>query len=73
MDKTNVLSCLVFYAVTNNPAAPGVYVVRWQSATGRVYTVQAATNLVVGFTNLAIHISAPRRSMSTQTMPRTRI
>ncbi|MEI7881116.1 MAG: hypothetical protein WCI95_09605, partial [bacterium] len=26
------------------------FIVRWQSATGRVYTVQAATNLGTGFT-----------------------
>ncbi|MEI6211880.1 MAG: Ig-like domain-containing protein [bacterium] len=52
---TNAASCLVLYALTNNPAAPGEYVVRWQSATGRLYTVQAATNLVVGFTNLVTH------------------
>ena len=32
--------------------------VRWQSATGRLYTVQAATNLVVGFTNLVTHCPA---------------
>jgi hypothetical protein len=50
---TNAASCLVLYALTYNP--PGEYVVRWQSATGRVYTVQAATNLVVGFTNLVTH------------------
>ncbi len=56
---TNAASCLVLYALTNNPAAPGEYVVRWQSATGRLYTVQAATNLlVVGFTNLATHLPA---------------
>jgi hypothetical protein len=34
-------------------------VVRWQSATGRLYTVQAATNLVAGFTvNLRTNIFA---------------
>jgi hypothetical protein len=52
---TNAASCLVLYALTNNPALPGEYVVRWQSATGRLYTVQAATNLVAGFTNLVTH------------------
>ena len=45
----------MLYALTNNPAAPGEYVVSWQSATGRLYTVQAATNLVAGFTNLVTH------------------
>ena len=43
---TNPASCLVLYGLTNNPALPGEYVVRWQSASGRLYTVQAATNLV---------------------------
>ncbi len=52
---TNASSCLVLYALTNNPAALGEYVVRWQSVSGRLYTVQAATNLVVGFTNLVTH------------------
>jgi hypothetical protein len=47
---TNAASCLVLYALTYNP--PGEYVVRWQSATGRLYTVQAATNLLTGFTAL---------------------
>jgi uncharacterized repeat protein (TIGR02543 family) len=56
---TNAASCLVLYALTNNPAAPGEYVVWWQSATGRLYTVQAASNLVVvGFTNIATHLPA---------------
>jgi hypothetical protein len=56
---TNAASCLVLYALTNNPALPGEFVVRWQSATGRLYTVQAATNLVAGFTvNLRTNIFA---------------
>jgi hypothetical protein len=58
-DPTNAASCLVLYALTNNPAAPGEYVVRWQSVSDHWYTVQAATNLlVVGFTNLATHLPA---------------
>jgi hypothetical protein len=56
---TNAASCLVLYALTINPAWPGEYVVRWQSATGRLYTVQAATNLAAGFTvNLRTNIFA---------------
>jgi hypothetical protein len=57
-DPKSAASCLVLYALTNKPAAPGTYVVRWQSATGRIYTVQAATNLVVGFTNMELHVPA---------------
>jgi hypothetical protein len=40
------------YAATNNPAADGKFVVRWQSVTGKYYTVMATTNLLVAFTNL---------------------
>jgi hypothetical protein len=58
-DPTNAASCLVIYALTNNPAAPAEFVVRWQSVSDHWYTVQAATNLVVvGFTNLATHLPA---------------
>jgi hypothetical protein len=55
---TNAASCLVLYALTNNPALPGEFVVRWQSVTDHWYTVQAATNLVAGFTNLVTHLPA---------------
>jgi hypothetical protein len=57
-DPTNASSCLVLYALTNNPAVPGVFVVRWQSATGRVYTVQVATNLLNVFGTLTNGIPA---------------
>jgi hypothetical protein len=55
-NPTNALSSLVLSAPTNNMAAAGKFVVRWQSVTGRTYTVMAATNLIVGFTNLATNI-----------------
>jgi len=32
--------------------------IRWQSATGRFYTVQAATNLAAGFTDMVLHVPA---------------
>jgi hypothetical protein len=51
-NPTNALSCLIMYAATNNPAADGKFVVRWQSVTGKYYTVMATTNLLVAFTNL---------------------
>jgi hypothetical protein len=55
---TNAASCLVLYALTNNPALPGEYVVRWQSVSDRWYTVQAATNLLTGF-NLNLRTNIP--------------
>jgi hypothetical protein len=55
---TNPASCLVLYALTNNPVVPGEYVVRWQSVSNRWYTVQAATNLLTGF-NLNLRTSIP--------------
>ncbi len=57
-DPNSASSCLTMYAGTNAPAAPGEFLVRWQSATGRLYTVQAATNLVVGFSNMVLHVPA---------------
>ena len=55
---TNAASCLVLYSFTNNPVAPGEYVVRWQSVAGKHYAVQATTNLLVGFSDLRTNILA---------------
>jgi hypothetical protein len=55
-NPTNALSSLVVYAPTNNIVAAGKFVVRWQSVSNRRYAVMAATNLIVGFTNLATNI-----------------
>ena len=57
-NPTNALSCLVMYAPTNNIAPDGAFVVYWQSVSNKVYTVQATTNLLVAFTNVAINIPA---------------
>ncbi len=57
-DPSSAASCLTLYAATNTPTAPDEFLVRWQSAAGRLYAVQAATNLLAGFTNLATHILA---------------
>ncbi|MEI6210959.1 MAG: alpha/beta hydrolase fold domain-containing protein [bacterium] len=57
-DPNRAASCLILYATTNAPTAVGEFLVRWQSATGRVYTVQAATSLVAGFTNMVLHVPA---------------
>ena len=51
-DPNSAASCLVIYALTNNPALPGEFVVSWQSVTGKTYSVLAATNLVTGFIDL---------------------
>ena len=50
---------LRFTATSSDAGVPGEFVVRWQSATGRRYTLQAATNLLVGFdSTLATGIQA---------------
>ena len=41
-------SCLGFTALGRDPATE--FVVRWQSASNKLYTLQAATNLIDGFT-----------------------
>lgn len=56
-DPTNALSALGFDQYEIDNLKSGI-MIRWQSATGRLYTVQAATNLVVGFTNMILHVSA---------------
>jgi hypothetical protein len=55
---TNAASCLVLYSLTNNPALPGKYLVRWQSVAGKHYAVQATTNLLIGFSDLQTNILA---------------
>jgi hypothetical protein len=55
-DSTSVLRITSFTAPS---ALPGQFVIRWQSITNKRYAVQAATNLVVGFTtNLFTNILA---------------
>jgi hypothetical protein len=58
-DPTNAASRLAVYEVAPNPAAPGEFLVRWQSATGRVYTVLGATNLNSGGFNLILRTNIP--------------
>lgn len=57
-NPTNPLSRLVLYQVAPNPAAAGEFLVSWQSATGRVYALQAATNLMTGFSLLTNGVPA---------------
>jgi|GEM_PF-212254 len=57
-NPTNALSCLVIYAATNNPATSGTFVLSWQSVSGKMYKVMAATNLLIGFADLATNIQA---------------
>lgn len=60
---TNPVSRLVAYDVTPNPAVPGEFLVRWQSATGRVYTVQASTNLGVNGFDMILRTNVPATPM----------
>ena len=56
---TNGLSVLIMTDVAPNPGVPGEIIVRWQSASNRWYTLQAATNLLMGFTlDLRTNITA---------------
>jgi len=57
-NPTNGLSCLILYAPDNNVSTAETFVVRWQSASNRWYTVQTTTNLSGVFSNLAIGIIA---------------
>jgi hypothetical protein len=44
--------------VAANGAVPGEFLVRWQSASNKTYTLQAATNLLTGF-NLNLRTNIP--------------
>jgi hypothetical protein len=44
--------------VAANGAVPGEFLVRWQSASNKTYTLQVATNLLTGFVNLRTNITA---------------
>ncbi len=57
-DPNSAASCLMLYSLTNNPALPGKYVVRWQSVAGKHYAVQSTTNLLIGFSDLRTNILA---------------
>ncbi len=58
-DPTNPVSRLVLYQVAPNPAAAGEFLVTWQSATGRVYTVLGATNLTGSGFDLILRTNLP--------------
>jgi hypothetical protein len=69
-DPTNPAS---FLGITQSTAtadqAGAQYVIAWQSATGRVYALEAATNLVAGFSNHVIDIPAtPMLNVHTDNM-----
>jgi PKD repeat protein len=51
-DPTDSTSLLKLTEAVTPPANPGEFIIRWQSVTGRVYTLQATTNLMTGFTAL---------------------
>ena len=62
-NPTNDTSLLVLYQVVPDPAVPGQYVVYWQSATGRMYTVEGATNLVGTNFDLILGTNIPATPM----------
>jgi hypothetical protein len=51
-DPTDSTSLLKLTEAVTPSANPGEFIIRWQSVTGRVYTLQATTNLMDGFTAL---------------------
>ena len=55
---TNLASVLTMYEPVRVAEDADKLVVSWQSATGRMYTLLAGTNLTVGLTNLASGITA---------------
>jgi hypothetical protein len=57
-NPNDITSLLEMTEAVTTPANPGELIVRWQSATGRVYTLQAATNLMTGFSLLTNGIPA---------------
>jgi hypothetical protein len=57
-DPKERTSFLGLTAVAANGAVPGEFLVRWQSASNKTYTLQVATNLLTGFVNLRTGIDA---------------
>jgi hypothetical protein len=57
-DPKERTSFLGLTALAANGAVPGEFLVRWQSASNKTYTLQVATNLLVGFVNLRTNITA---------------
>jgi hypothetical protein len=57
-NPNDITSLLALTDAVVNPADHGEFIVRWQSATGLVYRLQAATNLMTGFSTLTNGIPA---------------
>jgi len=57
-NPNDITSLLELTDALTTPATPGKFIVRWQSATGRVYIVKVATNLMTGFSTLTNGIPA---------------
>jgi len=57
-NPNDITSLLELTDALTTPATPGKFIVRWQSATGRVYLLKAATNLMTGFSTLTNGIPA---------------
>jgi hypothetical protein len=57
-NPNDIMSLLELTDALTTPATPGKFIVRWQSATGRVYALRATTNLLEGFSALTNGIPA---------------
>lgn len=70
---TNRLSCLALLNEAAESSAPGKFVIRWQSAPGKLYLLQMATNLMnPGFTDYVTNIQAtPMMNVYTDTVSST--
>jgi hypothetical protein len=68
-NPTNAASRLELVETTTVPTGSGV-VIRWQSASNRVYSVSRSTNLLAGFTVLASGVTAaPPENVWTDAVP----
>ncbi len=68
-DPNDPASLLKVTDAFTTPANPGEFIIRWQSATGRVYTLQATTNLLAEFSTLTNGIPAtPKVNVYTGTV-----
>jgi hypothetical protein len=57
-NPNDITSLLELTDAVSTPSDPGKFIVRWQSATGRVYALRATTNLLEGFSALTNGIPA---------------
>ncbi len=63
-DPTNSGS---FFKIGNSELTTNGFVVNWNSAPGRVYSIDSGTNLLDGFINLATNLAYPQSSYTDET------